>query len=97
MKRVLATAAVLALLAVPMWAVANEGDTPIPPEANWTPYPPTPAVVASPEKREVRTPQELSDVRPASQTAAQPEKAKGRQFRAIPNTQFRDIGMDEGD
>jgi hypothetical protein len=38
MKRLLTIMAVLAALALPM--VAGADDTPIPPEANWTPTPP---------------------------------------------------------
>jgi hypothetical protein len=43
MKRVLVSFAVLALLALPV--VAGADDTTIPPQMNWTPYPPAREIV----------------------------------------------------
>jgi hypothetical protein len=69
MKRVLAMVAILGVLVVPV-LVSAEGETVIPPEANWTPTPPTPPLVAVEQPRTVSTPHEQSDVRsPAAESA----------------------------
>jgi hypothetical protein len=68
MKRVVATFVVLGLLIVP-GLVRAEGETVIPPEANWTATPPTPPSVAVQQPRTVSMPQELSDMRrPAAES-----------------------------
>ena len=63
MKRVLAMLAILGVLVVPV-LVSAEGETVIPPEAKWTPTPPTPPLVAVEQPRTASTPQEQTDVRP---------------------------------
>lgn len=62
MKRMLATLAILGVLVVPVLAGAAS-ERQLPPEAIWTPIPPTPPSVAVQQPRTVSTPQELSDVR----------------------------------
>ena len=56
MRRALALIAMLGLLVVPGLASADD-ETIIPPEANWSAVPPTPAIVATPQKREAALPQ----------------------------------------
>jgi hypothetical protein len=56
MKRVFAMVAILGLLTVPVLVSADD-ETIIPPEANWSAVPPTPAIVAAPQQREAALPQ----------------------------------------
>jgi hypothetical protein len=72
MKQWLAMVAAVACLTVPVLVSAND-DTIIPPEATWSPTPPTPAQVMVSQERVVSTAQaQASDVsRPA---AVQPSR-----------------------
>ena len=65
MTRVLAMLAVLGVLFLPVLAGAeseSQGETRIPPEANWTSTPMTPPSVAVPQPRTVSTASEQMDV-----------------------------------
>jgi hypothetical protein len=80
MKRVLATFAVLALLVLPVLAVAGD-ETPIPPEAKWSPVPPTPQHLV--QKRLVSKEDEQAN---ASQPQAVTPVQDSRQALPEPNT-----------
>ena len=71
MKRMLAMLAVLGVLVVPV-LVGAAMERQLPPEAMWTPTPPTPPLVAVEQPRTVSTPQEQTDVR--SRASVVPEK-----------------------
>lgn len=62
MKQWLAIVAAVAFLALPAVGSAGE-ETPIPPEANWSPVPPTPEHLAVSQKRVVSiAPEQASDI-----------------------------------
>jgi hypothetical protein len=67
MKQWFAMLAAVVFLALPAMVSAGE-ETPIPPEANWSPIPPTPGVLAVTPQRVVDTTQaQASDIlRPAT-------------------------------
>jgi hypothetical protein len=70
MRRVLAMLAVLGVLVVPV-LVSAEGETRIPPEANWSPTPPTPPLVAVDQPRTASTAQDQFGVRAPSDTESE--------------------------
>jgi hypothetical protein len=63
MKQWLAVFAAVAFLALPIMVSASE-ETTIPPEAPWSPNPPTPGLVAIPQKRVVSTEQKQASDTP---------------------------------
>jgi hypothetical protein len=63
MKQWLAIFAAVAFLALPVMVSADDG-TVIPPEANWSPTPPTPAHLMVPQERVVSTAQEQASDAP---------------------------------
>jgi hypothetical protein len=92
MKQWLAVLAVVGSLILPTMVSADNDETDIPPEANWTPTPPTPAVIAVPEKRVVTTEQEQAtdSPRPASVRRSSPlylteEDAKYQEVHSFTN------------
>jgi hypothetical protein len=63
MKQWFAIVAAVAFFALPVMVSTADDDMSIPPEANWSPTPPTPAHLLSSERRVVSTAQEqASDV-----------------------------------
>jgi hypothetical protein len=75
MKRWFAIVAAVACLALPVVGSASE-ETVIPPEANWSPTPPTPAHLVVSQERVASTPKQASDNSWSSTTQASDEDSK---------------------
>jgi hypothetical protein len=87
MKQWLAIFAAVAFLALPSMVSASE-ETVIPPEANWSPTPPTPAHLMVPQERVVSTAQEqVSDAPRRSPAALSDQDA---QYKAVNATAHED-------
>jgi hypothetical protein len=82
MKQWLAIVAAVAFLALPAMGSAGE-ETPIPPEANWSPVPPTPEHLAVSQKRVASiAPEQASDILgPAAQA-----RDEDTQYRMVNST-----------
>jgi hypothetical protein len=74
MKRVVAMLAVLGVLVIPVLVSAQastQGETRVPPEAKWTPTPPTPPTVAVEQPRTVSTAPGQTGVRSGGVTVSE--------------------------